>query len=232
MEQSVIQYGRTRIPYVIRRSAARGTVAIAVEPSGEVVLTAPTTVPLERLDRVVHEKARWIVERWNQKRSVRSTPPHEFITGETFHYLGRQYRLRVRSGHGEVQLHRGWLNVSAPATEHVRTLLVGWYRAHAVRRLPERVETWASKLGFDVPQVLIRDQRKRWGSCDQTGVLRFNWRVMQAPMQLLDYVVAHEAVHLIYRDHGPRFWATVGRIMPDYETRRVALARLGPGWDW
>ena len=73
--------------------------------------------------------------------------------------------------------------------------------------------------------VLIRDQRRRWGSCDPKGNLRFNWRIVQAPMRLLDYVVAHELVHLANRNHTAAFWAALGRVMPDYAERREETAR-------
>ncbi len=85
---------------------------------------------------------------------------------------------------------------------------------------------------MDLPPVLIRDQRKRWGSADAKGVLRFNWRVVQAPMRLVDYVVAHELVHLRYPDHTRAFWAALGEVMSDYEERREALRRFGRMMVW
>jgi predicted metal-dependent hydrolase len=84
----------------------------------------------------------------------------------------------------------------------------------------------------DPTDVLVRDQRKRWASCDDSGVLRFNWRVIQAPMRLVDYVVAHELVHLRHREHTAAFWARLGVVMPDYEARKEALRRLGPRLQW
>ena len=80
--------------------------------------------------------------------------------------------------------------------------------------------------------MLVRDQRKRWASCDKHGVIRFNWRIIQAPMRLVDYVVAHELVHLLHRDHTPEFCARLGRAMPDYEGRRERLRALGRGYEW
>jgi predicted metal-dependent hydrolase len=238
LERSEIRYGLTRIPYTIRRSARRGTVALAVEPTGEVLLTAPTAVPVERLDRVVHQKARWIVEHWRRGKAIaRGRVAREFVSGETFHYLGRQYRLRVRQGEAEVRLCRGWLDVKVPSKDGaskdaVRPLLVDWYKEQASRRLPERVAHWSKTLDVEVTKVLVRDQQKRWASCDATGTLRFNWRVMQASAALVDYVVAHEVVHLLHRDHGSAFWRALGRVMPDYEAKRRTLERFGPVMSW
>jgi predicted metal-dependent hydrolase len=97
---------------------------------------------------------------------------------------------------------------------------------------PERVDAWATKLRLDAPQVLVREQRQRWGSCDAGGVMRLNWRIVQAPVALIDYVAAHELVHLVHREHGPAFWAMLGKAMPDYEERKRRLRELGPRLVW
>jgi predicted metal-dependent hydrolase len=128
----------------------------------------------------------------------------------------------------------GPLVVAAPvgSAAAVRKAVVTWYRHHAAERLPERAAIWARKMGVTVPVVLIRDQRRRWGSCDPKGNLRFNWRIVQAPMRLVDYVVAHELVHLAHRNHTAAFWAALGRVMPDYEARREALRGMGARLEW
>lgn len=90
----------------------------------------------------------------------------------------------------------------------------------------------AERLGLFPSSVLVREQRKRWGSADAKGNVRFNWRVVQAPMRLVDYVVAHGLVHLAYPDHTRDFWATLGRVMPDYEVRRETLRRMGRRMVW
>jgi len=96
---------------------------------------------------------------------------------------------------------------------------------NGLERLPERVVTWAGRLGVDhTGGVLVRSQQRRWASCDAAGALRFNWRIIQAPVRLVDYVVAHELVHLVHRDHTQDFWRCLGRAMADYE--------LGPRLEW
>lgn len=95
-----------------------------------------------------------------------------------------------------------------------------------------RLSIWRERTGLAPAGVLIRSQESRWGSCDPKGVLRFNWRIVQAPLRLIDYVVAHELAHLLHPGHTPDFWAALGRIMPDYEERREALRRLGDRLVW
>ena len=117
-EKSEIQFGRMTIGYAIRRSTRRRTVSITVDPREEVVLLAPVGIPVDRLDRVVHRKARWIVGKLRRGASLPpALPLREFVSGETFRYLGRQYRLRVASeasGRPSVSLRGGWLRVGVP----------------------------------------------------------------------------------------------------------------------
>ena len=91
---------------------------------------------------------------------------------------------------------------------------------------------WRPKAGVPLPRVIVAKQRRRWGSCDQRGTIRLNWRIIQAPMRLVDYVVVHELVHLRHRGHGRDYWQAVGRVMPDYERRREDLTRYGPSFSW
>ena len=239
LETSAITWGDSLITFGIRRSARRKkTVAVTVDPGGGVLLLAPENFSTDRLDEVVRRKAGWIVQRM---RGVGSNgvplSPREFVSGESVFYLGRHYRLKVDSGEaGEAKLRGGWLHVPAPAgaeqRDHVRAALVAWLRRHAAERLPERVEMWRLKAGVEMPRVVISEQKRRWGSCDRSGNIRLNWRIIQAPMRLVDYVVVHELVHLRHRGHGREYWQALGRIMPDYERRREDLRQRGGGLEW
>ncbi|MBI5510437.1 MAG: M48 family metallopeptidase [Deltaproteobacteria bacterium] len=241
-ERSVVQYGRTQIPYQVRRSSRRATVSVAVDPGLGVLLTAPEDVAVSRLDRLVHRKASWIVERLRMVGRLHAPQPaREFVSGESVLYLGRHYRLRVLPAvePGPARMDCGWLVVAVTrgggpveaareASEGLRRWLIG----RAAQRLPERVEVWRRKVGVPMPAVVVKDQRKRWGSCDQRGVVRFNWRIIQAPMRLVDYVVAHELCHLVHKDHSRAYWSLLGRVLPDYDERRAELMAFGPRADW
>jgi predicted metal-dependent hydrolase len=95
-----------------------------------------------------------------------------------------------------------------------------------------RVGFWAPKVEAWPARVLIKGQARRWGSCDAGGVVRLNWRVVQAPLRLVDDVVVHELVPLRHADHTPAFWAELGRVLPDDDGRRAELRRLGPRLAW
>lgn len=236
-----ITWGTTRIAYALSRSSRQKTLSIRVEPDGRVEVVAPAGLAEDRIEAVVRKKAGWIVERQREVEDLLPRPsPREFMSGETFLYLGRQYLLRVKAGsepsvkllgkHLEVTVPRGTDAGARP--EVVREELVAWYRAHAEERLPERVEVWAKKLGVTPRSVLVREPAKRWGSCDAKGNVRLNWRVVQAPMRLVDYVVAHELVHLVHADHGKAFWGALGAAMNDSEARQSSLRCLGRALVW
>lgn len=243
IERSEVRFGRTAIPYQVVRGRRQKTVAIAIDPQAGVLLRAPAATPLESLDAIVHKKAIWILERLRKLRDLPPPPsPRQFVSGETFLYLGRQYRLRVEKvaePAGKVRLRNGWLVTEVPAATPdaersalVRKLLVSWYRQHSAEKVPERAAWWSERLSLQPTSVLIRSQEKRWASCDPAGVLRFNWRIVQASPRLLDYVVVHELIHLVHSGHTAAYWAALGQALPDYEDRRDALRRVGARLVW
>jgi hypothetical protein len=234
-ERSMVQFGRTSIPYSIERGQRQKTVAIAVDPERGVRVRAPRHTPIGKLDDIVRRKGKWIIDRCRGHEDLPPQPtPREFVSGETFMYAGKQYRLKlVPREHGErgrVRLVGARLCVTTD--RQVRSSLTAWYRARAQERLDSRLCVWAERLGVLPARVLVREQRARWGSADAKRNLRFNWRIVQASTRLLDYVVAHELVHLLHPDHTRDFWATLGRVMPDYEARREKLRIVGRAMVW
>ena len=241
-ESSAVQFGRTWLAYQIRRSRRRSTVSIAVVPKEGLVVTAPETATTGRLDELVRRKGAWIVRRLKRRSELSGAlPEREFVSGESFNYLGRQYRLQVRPGApgGRARLHGSYLSLildaSLPASQRgtaARAAVVEWYRSRGREYLPPRAALWARKLGLPDARIAVTEPPKRWGSTSKTGTVRINWRVLQCPAFLVDYVLAHELVHLIHEDHSRAFWATLGRIMPDYEQRKKRLREMGPRLVW
>jgi predicted metal-dependent hydrolase len=136
-------------------------------------------------------------------------------------------------------MREGWLHLPIPPSLHeedraafVRAALLDWYEPRAANRLKARVKLWAGKLHVKEPKLLLVEPRKRWGSASASGTVRLNWRIIQAPLSLVDYVVVHELVHLEHANHTSEFWAAIGRVMPDYEDRKTRLRHLGPQLEW
>lgn len=241
-ERSVVRFGETLIPYVIQRSQRRQTVSIAIDASAGVLVTAPKAAQVSRLDELVRNKALWILERLRRKRELPlESPARELVSGTSCRYLGRQYRLRLERGAADIQVRlRGSFLLlplprqlsAAEEAAYARDALVGWYRRRAAEYLTAKVAQLAPRVGAVPARVRISDPPKRWGSAAKDGTLRLNWRIVQAPLPLVEYVVVHELAHLTHPDHGRDFWATVGRVLPDYEQRRERLRVLGPSLVW
>lgn len=241
-ERSEVQFGLTRIPFLIRRSMRRGTVALTIEHDGGLVVTAPNDVSVDKLEAVVRDKAFWVLQHSRQVRELAPRPaPREFVSGETVLYLGRQFRLKVveAGDHVGTRMWAGWYEIPVDGRLEgeerrleVRRKLIESLREHAELYLPDRLAEVCARARVEKPSLIVCAQRKRWGSCDARGTLRINWRIIQAPIPLIEYVLAHELVHLEHPHHGPKFWATLGQRMPDYEERRKRLRVLGPTLEW
>jgi predicted metal-dependent hydrolase len=242
IERSEIQWGMTPIPYVIRRTAREKTVALAIEGRGRLVVTAPDGVPIDKLNGIVRHKAPWIVQRI---RRLSDLPPplteREFVSGEAVRYLGRQYRLKVveASNTERTRIRAGWYEVSVPQgldaaarRSEVRRRLVGSLKQHGDLYLPYRLAEVCRLLRIEKPSIIVREQAKRWGSCNRNGVLRINWRIVQAPIPLIEYVLVHELAHIDRPSHDRKFWEAVAQWLPDYEQRRARLRELGPSLVW
>lgn len=242
LEHRAVTFGQTTIRYSVERRPRRRTIAIAVDANDGVSLKAPADLAAEHIDAVVYNKGAWIVQRMADIRKITATfQPRQYVNGESYAYLGRQYRLRITitadTKFPRVTISGRFLVVrlpeAMPCTEHkaaIQQVIVQWYRKRAAARLPERVNRYAEMLGVSPPSVLIRDQQKRWGSCNRDGELRFNWRIIMAPMSLVDYVVAHELCHLKGRNHSPAFWKWLRMVMPDYEERKGRLRIQGTNY--
>jgi predicted metal-dependent hydrolase len=242
IECSEIQWGMTPIPYVIRRTGREKTVALTIEGRGKLVVTAPEGVSVDRLNGIVRRKAPWVVKRIRQV-SDRPPPPseREFVSGETVRYLGRQYRLRVVEtlDRDNTRIWAGWYEVPVPPglsgvarRREVCRRVAGSLRERADAYLPNHLTEVCRRLRIERPGMVVREQAKRWGSCDRSGVLRINWRIIQAHLPLIDYVLVHELAHLKNRGHDRKFWDAVGQWLPDYEQRRARLLALGPSLVW
>jgi hypothetical protein len=173
------------------------------------------------VDSLLKEKRQWIKEKILLHRQALPVSAKQYVSGESFPYLGRNYRLKVERGNfAPVRLLSGRLLVVLPQgveqPHMVRNALVRWYKRLAAQKLQEKVKRFAPMLGVEPVGVSIKTFKSRWGSCSAKGRIDFNWKIMMAPNRIVDYVVVHELSHLKQYDHSPKFWKEVERVMPDY----------------
>jgi predicted metal-dependent hydrolase len=233
-ERLSVSYGAHEIDVTIVRRP-RKTLEIAVEPDATVVVTAPMAASLDAIAAKVRKRAGWV--RRQQRffaQYLPRTPEKQFVPGETHLYLGRQYRLKVSLGiQASVKLLRGFLVVQShypDRPEVTRELVAAWYRSRALLKFRERLEICLERFGneeaFRPRGIIVRQISMRWGSMSHAGRLLLNTRLIEAPVDAIDYVVTHELCHLQEAHHGPSFFALLGRVMPDWEKRKARLERI------
>lgn len=232
-EHLIIQYGDHEIDVSLVRRA-RKTLEIAVEPDATVSVAAPVDASLELIANKVRKRAAWI--RRQQRYFMQflpRTPERQFVAGETFRYLGRHYRLKVvphiqagvklRGGHLVVQTHRP---LSSDAT---REMVERWYRERASVRFAERVEhnlqRFADPEAFRPAGLIVRMLDQRWGSMSRASRLLLNTRLIEAPVDAIDYVITHELCHIAEAHHGPKFISLLDQVLPDWRRRKDKLER-------
>lgn len=142
-------------------------------------------------------------------------------------YLGRLLALDIQpSFFHEIRRHGNALRVYAPPGMDAGELVRAWLVARAERLLAWRLARMARKLGRTPSRFALSNAQTQWGSCTRRGHVRLNWRLVQAPLALIDYVAAHELAHLVHLDHSPRFWAQVAALCPDALARRIELRKM------
>ncbi len=235
-ERDRVRFGDTTIEYQVRRSKRRKkTIQVTVDGNG-VRVAAPMKTPDRELRAFVRKRAAWIIKHSANARLAAA--PKRFAGGETLPYLGRDVRVLVEPAGApspEVCFDHWRFRVAALTTldgeersERIRRAIIAWYQARAAERIPARVERWWPRLGRgEKPRVLIRDQRRRWGSCARDGTLRFSWRAIMLEPALIDYIVVHELAHLTHQNHSVDFWDHVHSAMPDADDRRRRLREAG-----
>lgn len=237
-QSTTLTVGDETISFTVERTARRKTVALSFGADGLRVL-APCDMPDADILPIIRRKLPWILEkkaRFEETGTLHGK--HEFVNGESFRYLGRHYRLMIQPDDSifSTQVSLKGAYFIAPVTAglspeltrlSVRSGLKRWYRKQAQAKLPERVGIYSAKLGIAPPKLLIREQEKRWASCDKAGAIRFNWLLIMAPLDLIDYVVAHELCHLQELNHSARFWRLLETIMPDFQAKRQELTESG-----
>jgi predicted metal-dependent hydrolase len=220
--------GGRDIAYRLNRSQRRKRIAFLVDEHGLTVHT-PWRVSEAAVDHALRGAADWILRKLDEWAARPRTPRRQWQTGEIIDYLGRALALELVHDPlvALTEIGEGVLRVRTPVpgdTLAVRGLVVKWYRRHAERHFPERIDHYVTRLGVERPRIFLSDAAGRWGSCNAKREVRLNWRLMQAPGHVIDYVVAHELAHLVHLNHSARFWRTVERIFPEYESARAELA--------
>jgi len=207
----------------------RRSIGIEIARDASLIVRAPKKTSLEAIEKVVSAKREWIAEKQQiMRQRLESIPNRAFTGGETFPLLGKEYPLFITEN--------AMPHLSFSGTKFVlkkryqgqaRRLFFVWYRKKASEIIPPRVEHYARLHSISYKKINISWAANRWGSASSQGTLNFSWRLVMAPISVIDYVVAHELAHLVEQNHSRRFWDKVLDMYPNYQRARQWLAENG-----
>lgn len=225
-----------QVPLIVQHKQVKGF-NIRVTWDGKVVVSVPAGVNDEVVNGLLVRKVKWIARKLEEMeaRRKRFPSPYRFFDGETFWVLGKPVTLQVLNGRKEKVYLKGKklvVRVDVGAGR-VRQAIVDWMQEQALKVLSDKMSEFAQVLSVEPEGIELRDWKGKWGLCNTTkGVLGFNWRLVQLPSDLIDYIVVHELAHLKQPKHDRNFWASVGKVLPDWKARHERLKEWSGALLW
>jgi predicted metal-dependent hydrolase len=222
-----------QIPYLLEHRPRR-TVGLKITEQG-LIVHAPKRIFAAQLNKILQEKSGWIINKL-QLRDENKVEKVEWIDGAQLLFLGQDITLKLVANIGanktkKIHFERNELVVHAlGANIHAacRASVLMWYKNQAQLDFARRLEVFAAKLGIATPPLTLSNAKSRWGSCNSRKEIRLNWRLLQAPPGIINYVICHELAHIKQMNHSAKFWAVVASLFPDYKDAEKQLKILSP----
>jgi predicted metal-dependent hydrolase len=219
---------KTKIDQIIKTK--RKTIGLFIDRQGRLVVKAPYRVSQRLIETFVEQNRDWILKKQAEaKASLLLQPAAHYEPGETFLFLGQRYPLSLVERQTEPLVFSNGFFLTRSAQGNAPALFEKWYRFQAQIWIEKTAADYARTHGFRYNQVRVKKMRSRWGSCSSLGNLNFNYRLILAPVEVVEYVVVHELVHLVHKNHSRDFWDGVGHILPGYQGQRQWLKDNGGG---
>lgn len=216
---------------LVVKSDRRKTTALKIK-HGEVSIHIPRRLPLSLARHFVQQKTPWIKQKLEDK-AHQPLPERQFINGESLLYLGQNYTLQLIPAKRNtttiktaqtIEIH-GRLNLLSPTA--IRAALVTWYKQQAELYLRSQTTFLSLKTGLSPRSITVKTYKARWGSCGIQGDIQYNWKLIFAPPDIIDYVIIHELCHLQQHNHSAAFWQLVNTHHPDFKSARFWLKKNG-----
>ena len=215
-----------KIDQLIRSN--RRSISLEIHPDGQLVVRAPHSATQSQIQSLLRQKADWVTKN-RAKVAIRygNLKPKTFTPGERFWYLGEQYPLQLTDRQRPPLDLDGAFLLSRATQDRAKGIFIDWYREETRQITQELIDRYVLQYHFKVAKVRITSARTRWGSCSGKNNLNFTYRLCMAPLDIVDYVVAHELAHLKVRNHSKDFWQVVAQLKPNYKANRDWLRKNG-----
>jgi predicted metal-dependent hydrolase len=215
---------------LVRSQKRRKTLSLQIREDGGVVLSVPYHTPKAEIERFILERRSWVIRKIAEReRTIRETK-RAFVSGEKFLYLGEPYPLEIQDlGHRNppLKLSSGRFILHQNYVSNARDLFIEWYKREARETIVRRAEDHSNRLHLFPKGIRITNAKSRWGSCSRDNRLSFSWRIILAPLAVVDYILIHELAHIKEKNHSKRFWKFLESILPGYRDQRLWLKRNG-----
>jgi len=207
---------KINIAKIIR--SKRKTLALEVTQDAGLIVRAPELVSSEYIEKIIHKKRFWIQDRQKDiLEKNKKNAPKEYVNGEGFLYLGNTYRLSIENDNLAPLTFDKEFHLLKNYLPQARQVFSDWYKKEAYEKIKQRLDWHSEAAGIRYNKMGITNAMRRWGSCNTKGNLFFSWRLIMAPLKIIDYVVVHELAHIVVKNHSEKFWIKIRMIMPDYE---------------
>lgn len=195
----------------------RRTIALEVRADGSVMMRAPQEAPERILRGFFEERKAWVEKHQSAQKEQHLKTQRFFQPGEIFHYLGQGYPLQLRNSGKRFELvEQFWLHEAS--LHRAQKLFENWYKKRARQIFTERLDHYAQQMNLSYDRLRLSSATTRWGSC-RGARINLTWRLVMAPIEVIDSVVIHELAHIRHKNHGPHFWQLVYTHCPDYKTQ-------------
>lgn len=221
-ENFLVVRGR-RIPLAMIRNHRARRYLLAPRPDGSVRLTIPGHGSIIEGRRFAERNTEWLA-RQLERPPAHPVKPKQWLIGTEILFRGEPVKLEagVNGENGMIRFGSEVVRVTGPGAD-LRPAIERHLWRLAAKELPPRMLEHAARHQLPVRRITVRNQRSRWGSCSRRGTISLNWRLIQTPPFVRDYILLHEIMHLREMNHSPRFWREVERVCPDHETARKWL---------
>lgn len=205
----------------------RKTIGISVERDKNIVVRAPEKVTEKEIEKFIERKKYWIYTKLKHPQKYQKSSKKEFISGASILYLGKHYKLDVVKDRLDGIKFANKFIISKENQKKARDLFKKWYIEKAEEKIIPKVEHYAKNLGVQYNSIKIKEFKYRWGSCTSKNNLNFNWRLIKAPLPVIEYVIVHELAHLIEPNHTSLFWNIVKTQVPRFSEAKEWLKNNG-----
>jgi len=233
VEEHKIEYSKKTISFQLEYKKVKN-INISVKPDQTVFVSAPLNATYDRIETYVKDKAKWILKQQSHFKSTKKIDDSkkEYVSGETFKYLGTQYRLKVIENKSKefVDVDDKYITIHTKKKNDItrkQRLMNEWFRKEAFRSFSLALKQMYPLVEniLDVkPQLEVKKMAKRWGSClRKKNIILLNLELIKAPMHCIEYVTLHEMIHFKYKNHNKAFYDKLTILIPDWKRRKEIL---------